>query len=795
MGDVVVEIGNSALDLSVGSVRDAYIEQKCSGDIELRARVLRYIACADEPLVGVDPPPIPALATGTRLGQYEVLVFIAAGGMGEVYRARDTHLQRDVALKLLPVNKAAGFAGRDRFLREARAASALNHPNIVTVYDHASEGALQFIVMEYLPGKTLDQLIPMDLASGLRIACQVASALAKAHTAGIVHRDIKPGNIMVTEDGTAKVFDFGLAKLEQGIAGGETVPASPLTQTGAVIGTPAYMSPEQAGGGDVDRRSDIFSFGLLLYEMLSGQRAFSGKTPPETIKGTILGGQARSLRTTIPQVPPELDRIVMRCLDQERSRRFQSMIDIKTALENLFATRAEEGKTPSIAVLPFVNLSAERDNDYFGDGLAEEIINSLTQTAGLKVIARTSSFMFRDKAVQMDEIARQLKVSHVLEGSVRKTGGRIRVTTHLVNAIDGYQLWSQRFDGEMADVFTVQEEIAIAITKELKGKLGGSPLGRSRPNLEAYSAFLKGRFHLHKFGAADQAKAKEYFQAAISLDPDYARAYSGLAMYYSWGPDAFDSQSTIHSLLNRALELDPSLAEAYALRGSNLAMIEYRWEAAEHEFHKALTSTSVSADVYYAYSSSFLMPMQRFEEALIALDSARQLDPLVPVFALAASGVHLCTGDFQRAVNECEQALEMDERFWLARLNKGVALLGMGNTLEAMTIFELLQQQLGGENPLVLSNLASCLALSERQPEARAILSRLIEARAGPWVQGMVCCSLGDLEATFTFMNEACEKHDSRVLWFVANPRNSALFGQDARFQSLRRRLHLPAVS
>jgi TolB-like protein len=306
------------------------------------------------------------------------------------------------------------------------------------------------------------------------------------------------------------------------------------------------MSPEQAAGKKVDRRSDIFSFGLLLYEMLSGQRAFSGDTPAATIEA-IMRCQPFSLRAALPQVAPELDLIVMRCLDKEVSDRTQSIIDVKIALENILATRVAAGAMQSIAVLPFINMSADKENEYFADGLAEEIINVLAQNPDFKVIARTSSFSFRDKRIQIDEIAQKLGVEYVLEGGVRKTDSRIRVTVNLVKAVDGFQLWSQRFDSDIADIFTVQDEIGRAIARELKGTLSHQ-MSRSRsggrtPNLEAYNAYLKGRYHLHRFTAADQRKAKDYFEEVIHLDPDYALGYSGLATYHAWGHSGPDNYS------------------------------------------------------------------------------------------------------------------------------------------------------------------------------------------------------------------------------------------------------------
>ena len=408
---------------------------------------------------------------GQTLRHYRIEAKLGEGGMGEVYRARDTVLGREVAVKVLPADQVR--ADRlQRFLREAQAASQINHPNVVAIHDISESDGVHFIVMEYVAGKTLSETISpkgLETQQVVHYASQIVASLAKAHACGVVHRDLKPANIMVTTDGMIKVLDFGLAKLHEPNAVEDDKLTVGETAAGAILGTAAYMSPEQATGRPVDARSDIFSLGLVLYEMLSGRRAFGGETSISTI-AAILYEEPRPLKEVAPQTPRDLDRIVSRCMRKEPDQRFQSAVDLRLALEDLQGNDGGD-TTPSIAVLPFTNLSADKENEYFSDGLAEEIINALSHVSGLRVTSRSSAFSFRGKDVEMREIGSKLGVEHVLEGSVRKASNRIRVTTQLVKASDGFQVWSGRYDREMTDIFAVQDEIAQAIVEKLKGKL------------------------------------------------------------------------------------------------------------------------------------------------------------------------------------------------------------------------------------------------------------------------------------------------------------------------------------
>jgi serine/threonine protein kinase len=407
------------------------------------------------------------LTPGSKLGPYEILAPVGSGGMGEVWKARDSRLDRIVAIKKVKEQHS------ERFKQEAKSIAALNHAHICQLFDIGPD----YLVLEYVEGKSLSS--PLPEREAVRLAIQIATALEAAHKKGIIHRDLKPANIMVTREGSVKLLDFGLAKLyekDTSISSSQTADF-PATQAGAVLGTVAYMSPEQAQGQPADARSDIFSFGLVLYEMLSGRKAFSGESPP-LILAALLRDEPAPLQTS-----PSLEKIVQRCLSKQPSGRYKTMSEVKAALEQACEARATGSSAepkPSIAVLPFVNMSGDKEQEYFSDGLAEEIINALTKIPGLKVIARTSSFSFRGKEQDITKIAEALRVRTILEGSVRKAGNRIRVTAQLITAADGSHLWSERYDREMTDVFAIQDEISQAIVEKLRVQLAEDrPLSHS----------------------------------------------------------------------------------------------------------------------------------------------------------------------------------------------------------------------------------------------------------------------------------------------------------------------------
>ena len=741
--------------------------------------------------------------TGRRLLHYQIGEKLGSGGMGEVYRAKDTRLGRDVALKVLPADKVASPERLRRFTREARAASQLNHPNIITIHDIAEAEGIHFIVMEYVPGPTLGHSIPpkgMAPETALRYAVQISSALAKAHGARITHRDLKPANIMLNEEGVVKVLDFGLAKLDEPGGLGDSLTAAE-TQAGAILGTASYMAPEQAAGQAADARSDIFSFGVILYEMLCGQRPFAG-ADAVSVMAAILNQEPRPLREMAPRLAEELERIVMRCLRKDPARRFQTMADLKVELEDAAAVRPGAAeKVPSIAVLPFANMSAETDNDYFSDGLAEEIISALTQAPGLKVTARASAFWFRGKDLEITEIGQRLNVEHVLEGSVRKVGSRIRITAQLIKVADRFQLWSERYDREMTDVFAVQDEIAQAIVEKLKVKLSGAEIAPSQrrhsQSLEAYNAYLKGRYYLRKATVEALARSKESFEAAIALDPGYALAYCGLAQRHfflaSMGfANSRELLPAAKSLLERSLHLDGTLADARALLGAIRGLYEFDWRAAGREFQQALACESASTDVYEWYGRWFLLPQWRIEEALAVLERGQQLDPLEPLLAYRRAQVLLFSGQYDLALECCRKALELDPDYWLLYLGIGWVCLGMGKPEEAMAAFEVARRR-QPQSPWVLAGIASCLALTGKKEEAREVVHGCSDPASRPastmLPMAFAHYYLGDLDRMFELAEQAIEQRDVNSFRLASSFFHS--LRPDPRYQALLRKLNL----
>ena len=618
------------------------------------------------------------------LGPYEIVCPLGVGGMGEVWKARDTRLGRLVAIKRLK------SAHSDRFALEARAIAALNHSHICQIHDIGPD----YLVLEYLEGQPLRG--PLPPSEAIRLASQIASALEEAHSKGILHRDLKPSNIMVTRRGaasdptassTVKLLDFGLAKLFSTEADATQTAG---TAAGSVVGTPAYMSPEQAEGKSLDGRSDIFSFGAVLYELLSGQRPFDGASTIAVLTSV--------LRDDPPplQAPPALEQIVRRCLQKPPGQRFQTMTDLRLALEQAASPRTStlaEGQ-PSIAVLPFANLSADKDNEYFSDGLTEEIINALAHLPGLKVAGRSSSFFFRGKNVDFAAIGSKLNVEHVLEGSVRQAGNRIRVTAQLIKVADGFHLWSERYDREMRDVFAMQDEITQAIATALRMKLSpkAAPVRSYTPNLRAYEAYLKSRDYWFKPSPDSLARVKKSVEHAIELDPKFALAHSMLGIYYTMLANIGNRPPREVIPMARAAELaalriDASLPEAHAILGV-CDGIDYEWNEAERRWRLAMAREPISRDIRFWYGNHYLLPIGRVEEAIEAMTWGLELDPLNLLYRH-----HLALGlrhadRLEEAESELQKVLDIDANFALALETLGAICAQQGRFEEALPLTE-----------------------------------------------------------------------------------------------------------
>jgi TolB-like protein/Tfp pilus assembly protein PilF/predicted Ser/Thr protein kinase len=557
-----------------------------------------------------------ALSPGTRLGPYEIVALLGAGGMGEVYRGRDSRLDRDVAIKVLSAPVADNADRLRRFEHEARAIASLNHPHICQLYDIGPG----YLVLEYIDGEPLRG--PVVAPEAVRQAIQIARALEAAHDRGILHRDLKPANVLITRDGTIKLLDFGLAKLFGPTSNDPddlTQMASP-TIAGAILGSPGYMSPEQAAGKPVDIRSDIFSFGIVLHELLSGVRASSD------------GDALRS-----GQAPPALARIVQRCMSVNPRERFQTMADVRAVLEYVSTelTSAPGAHKASIAVLPFANMSADKENEYFGDGLAEEVINALAQMPGLQVAGRTSSFLFRDKDVELVEVGRRLNVEHLLEGSVRRAGNRLRVTAQLIKVADGFHLWSERYDREWTDIFAIQDEITQAIASALRIRLTAQPSTSPRhtPNLRAYEAYLKARDLWYRATPESFAQTQALLEHAIALDPQFSLPYSLLGGCYTMLANlgytsAHEMMPLARAAEEEALRVDPSLPEAHALLAVCAGGFGHDWIGAEREWRLAMAREPVSRDVRFWYGNHHLLPIGRVADAVETMATGLREDPL-----------------------------------------------------------------------------------------------------------------------------------------------------------------------
>lgn len=643
--------------------------------------------------------------------------------MGEVYRARDTRLERDVAIKVLPEPFAADPDRLRRFEHEARAIAALNHSHICQLHDIGPG----YLVLEYIDGEPLHG--PMPVHDAVRLALQIASALEAAHQRGILHRDLKPANIMVTRAGAAKLLDFGLAKL----MGSPADSPGDVTRTvaGTILGTAAYMSPEQAEGKPLDARSDVFSFGAVLYEMLSGTRAFAGDTAAHVVSA-VLRDDPQPI-----QAPPALEHIVRRCLAKQPGQRFQTMGELRAALEQPTTelTSKPTGHQPSIAVLPFANMSADKENEYFSDGLAEEIINVLAQVPGMKVAGRTSSFFFRGKDLEFGEIGRRLNVEHILEGSVRKAGNRIRVTAQLIKVVDGFHLWSERYDREMTDIFAIQDEITQAIAAALRIKLSpeAAPLRRHTPNLRAYEAYLKARDYWFKPTPESLALFKESLDHAIELDPEFALAYSLLGGHYTMLANlgirpAREVIPLARAAEQEALRIEPSLPEAHALLGV-CAGDDYDWSEAERHWRLAMAREPVSHDVRLWYGNHYLLTIGRPLDAVEVMARALEEDPLNLLYRhhLAVGLRH--AGRLEDAEGELRKVLEIDENFPLAVGTLGAVCAQQGRFGEALMLTERAHALTPWANPIV-GQLAALLVRTGATSRADALIEKLATGNA-----------------------------------------------------------------
>ncbi len=750
---------------------------------------------------------------GRTVSHYRILARLGGGGMGVVYRAEDLRLGRQVALKFLPADLARDRHALDRFRREARSASALNHPHICTIHDIDEAEGEPFITMELLEGQTLRDRLqgrPLPTPEVVDLALQIADALETAHAKGIIHRDIKPANVFVTTRGAAKLLDFGLAKLAAKPPAASQAPTAAgewMTGAGVALGTVGYMSPEQVRGEALDARTDLFSLGVVLYEMATGRAPFQGATAGAVLGDILYKAPAAPVRLN-PELPTALERIVNKLLEKDRTLRYQSAANLGVDLQLLKREResgraaapgaAESSRIPSLAVLPFANLSADRENEYFSDGLAEDVINALTQVPGLRVMARTSAFAFRGKEQDVREIGARLNVEQILEGSVRRAGNRIRVTAQLVKASDGYHLWSQRFDREMTDVFAIQDEISQAIVEKLRVRLTADrPLvKRHTENVEAYTLYLQARSQLWRFTPEGIARSREYYEQAIALDPNYALAWQGLAGFYNLlgtsglvPPKAAFAQAD--QATRKALQLDDLLAEAHGIMGA-LHASEFDWKAAELEFSRALALDPKSTDVLRWYEHYCLGPMKRLDDAVAAYLRAVDMDPLSPSLQAQLGYCYCLTREWDRAITQCRTALELDPQSW-AHILLGSCYFHMGKQDDAIRAMET-QAQVLGRSSFALGNLGWVCASTGRTAEALKLLEELQERAhkqyTPSWSVAVIYAGLGEMDKAFDWFEKAVDEHNPLMLHFHVHPNYDPL-RTHPRYSVLLRKMNL----
>jgi TolB-like protein/Tfp pilus assembly protein PilF/predicted Ser/Thr protein kinase len=739
---------------------------------------------------------------GTTVGHYRILEKIGQGGMGVVYKAEDTKLKRTVALKFL----RPGFA-RDpeipaRFVQEAQAAAALDHPNICSVYEINEAGDRTYIAMAYVDGRSLRQRIesgPLGVDEAANIAVQVAEGLREAHERGIIHRDVKPGNIMLTEKGLAKIMDFGLAKISSG---------KDLTETAAILGTAVYMSPEQAAGKKVDYRTDIWSLGCVLYEMLAGRRPFEAGHDQAVIHA-ILNEEAQPISVLRKDIPTEIEMILRKCLQKDPRNRYQDAAGLIGALRSVsgHGVSGSEAKTAlkarhlSIAVLPFVDMSPQKDQEYFCDGIAEELINALTHIRDLRVVARTSAFAFKGRNIDVREIGKTLSVDTILEGSIRKAGTKLRVTAQLISIEDGYHLWSEKFDRQMDDIFAIQDEISTAIVENLRIKLLADERAAVRKRRandpDAYNLYLKGLHFANRSSPESLHKALDCFSAAIGIDPDFAPAYVGTAHTYgAFGVLAFSAPAGMwtkaKTALEKALELDDELAEAHAVAALIAFYYDWDWVAAERSYRRtfSLNPGIASAHAHYAWHC---LARGRFDEAVREIKLAQNLDPLMPLFYAFSTGIHGAIGRPDEAIEEFQRAVELDPNMGLAYFHAGTAYSQNRLMDKAISAFQK-SRELAAYSGWAEGQLGIVYLTIGQREKAEAILEELLEKKNKIYVSsfciGLLWGALGNLDKAFERMDQAIEERDS-IMPFAHIYADIGALRSDSRFGKMMKKMNL----
>jgi eukaryotic-like serine/threonine-protein kinase len=759
------------------------------------------------------------LVSRTLLDRYEVLAPLGAGGMGEVYRARDLRLGREVAVKVLPEHLSEDADALTRFGREARAIAALSHPNLLAIYDFGADGGVSFAVTELLHGETLRAALAaggMPWRRAAEVGAALADGLAAAHSRGIVHRDLKPDNVFLTSEGRVKILDFGLARWVRDEAEGDptSAPTTPdPTRPGTVLGTVGYMSPEQVRGEPTTGSSDVFAFGCVLYEMLTGRPAFTGATAFERM-AAILRDEPPSPSRLAPDVPADLDRIVAACLQKSASRRPGSAGELAAPLRELASagasdptiavsvTRAPAPKrgprTRSLAVLPFVNPAADPEMEYLSEGITESLINGLSQLRKLRVMARSTMFRYPGDA-DPQQLGRELGVTTVLSGKVAPRGAALSISVELVDASNGWRLWGARYDRPLADLLSVQEEIAREITTNLKLTLEPEQkkrlAKRNEVDREAYPLYLKGRYHWNKSTVPSLKKAIEHFEQAIEKDPAYALAWAGVSdCYAALGMDRYaalpprEAIPKAKAAAKKALEIDDGLAEAHTSLGY-ARVLDWEWSGAEEEFRRAIQRSPDYALAHHFYGF-MLAARGRAQESLTEFRHALEIDPLSLIINADYGWAFYCARRYEEALEQLSKVLEMDARFPQTYLWLGLTHMGSGRYDQAIAAFEE-GARLTGESPTMIAGKGASLALSGRREEAERLLSDYEERAKTEYVPMATMVQLnmyaGDPDRAFEWLEKAFSYRASFMVPLKVYPFFDPL-RPDPRFQDLLRR-------
>jgi len=742
---------------------------------------------------------------GKTISHYKIEEILGSGPMSTVYKAKDLKLERYAALKFLSPQHTVDDSETERLIQEAKTTSALEHPNICTIYEIDEVEGQVFIAMAFYEGETLEERLargPMSIAEAVDTIKAVSLGVAKAHEKGIIHRDLKPANIMITTDEVVKILDFGIAKL---------IYQKGQTKSGIIMGTPGYMAPEQAKGDSIGPYTDIWALGVIFYEMLAGDLPFTGANDIALIY-SIINDNPMPLGKFAEEIPPHIEQFILKMIEKEPANRFQSVAEMLDELSNLSEDKAEFSTvklkasdvglevSPSIAVLPFLDMSPKKDQEYFCDGLTEETISTLSRVEGLRVVSRMSSFQFKGREFDLRQVGHQLNVSCVLEGSIRKAGKRVRISAQLTNISDGFLLWSEQYEREIKDIFKIQDEISQAIVGALKIKLISEKDKRLyknyTDNVEAYSDYLKGRYHWNKRTADALKKSIEHYNQAIEKDPQYAPAFAGLAdtyiilgLYGTLAPKFVMPKAK--AAASKALEIDQDLAEARASLGCIQSVYDWDWQGAEEQFLKAIELNSNYAIAHHWYAVNYLAPHGRFDEAIKEIKIALDLDPISLVINTTVGLVYYYAGKYDEATGVFLKTLEVEPNFAMAHFFLGQTYSQKKMFDEALSQFDEASKLFGGSTNMQ-ATFGTASALAGNKDKALEILKRLEQESKEKYVSAydmaMIHTGLGDKQQAFQWLEKALAEHSYLLIYLNVDPVLEGLRG-DKRFKKIQSKM------